>query len=103
MFGVANIVCRSDETNPAAEIPRLVAGYRDNSSLATPMMVLVRELPPAFGVSSRWVANMVPCASTTPPKTLVPPMSIPMLKLSTREDYLAMAVKVLPFPTSVQP
>ena len=80
MFGVASIVFRSDETNPAAETPTDETWYFSKSSFATSAIVCVNALPPWRGVSFLAVVKTFPVSSTTPPRTLVPPTSIPIVK-----------------------
>ena len=78
IFGVAKIVWRSDEIKPAAETPIESTGYLLNNSVATSAIVWVSTLPPSRGVSRRAVARISPVGETTPPRTLVPPTSMPM-------------------------
>ena len=79
MLGVASIVLRSDETNPAAETPIAAIVCSDISSIAVSAIVWVNALPPWRGVSLRAVAIIFPFSSTTPPKTFVPPTSMPIV------------------------
>ena len=79
MFGVANIVLRSEETKPAAETPTEETSYWAINSFAVSAIVCVNAAPPCRGVSLRAVATIFPVSSTTPPRTFVPPTSIPIV------------------------
>ena len=79
MFGVANMVLRSEETKPAADKPMLSTANSSRSSLATSAMVSIKCVPPSRGVSLLALLRTFPFSSTTPPRTLVPPISIPIV------------------------
>ena len=81
MLGVASIVLRSDEIKPAAETPTASTSNSCIKSCATSAIVFVSAAPPSRGVSRRAVFTIEPLSSTTPPKTLVPPTSMPRAKL----------------------
>ena len=73
------MVLRSDETHPVAETPTESTGCFAFNSLATSAIAAVSAAPPALGVSRRAVSITFPDSSTTPPKTLVPPTSTPIV------------------------
>ena len=79
IFGVASIVCRSDETNPAAETPIDWTEYSAINSLATSAIAWFSNAPPSRGVSRRALLSTLPDSSTTPPRTFVPPTSTPIV------------------------
>ena len=79
IFGVASMVFRSDDTNPAADTPTETTSNFSINSFAVSAIVRVKATPPWRGVSFRAVARIFPFSSTTPPRTLVPPTSIPIV------------------------
>ena len=87
MFGVAKIVFRSDEINPAADTPIASLSNSRPNSFATSAIAWVRARPPSRGVSRRAVARISPVVLTTPPRTLVPPTSMPMVLEATKLSF----------------
>ena len=79
MLGVASIVLRSDETNPAAETPTESIVNCAINSCATSAIAWVSAGPPSRGVSRLAVLTTDPNSSTTPPRTFVPPTSTPIV------------------------
>ena len=73
------MVFLSDETNPAAEIPTESTVYLLINSRATSAMTAVRASPPSRGVSRRASTRISPEVFTTPPRTFVPPTSMPIV------------------------
>ena len=79
IFGVPTTVLLSDEMNPGTEIPIECISCDCINSLATSAITLTAAMPPSGAVSFRAVARISPDGVTTPPKTFVPPTSIPIV------------------------
>ena len=93
IFGAPMRVWRSDETSVAAEIPTLVTSYFPASSRMTSEIVEVKALPPLLGVSRRVLSKISPAKFTTPPRTLVPPISTPILSKKLSFNLLLQLVQ----------
>ena len=80
MFPAAITVLRSDETIPAVLTPIPEISWDFCNSLTTSIITFIKSWPPDFGVSFRKLPKIFPLVSTTPPKTLVPPISMPTVR-----------------------
>ncbi len=97
-FGAKSTVERLESIQPAAPMPTAWMSWPAASS-ATSSMMTSRVLPTSSaGVSRRACTRTVPVSSTTPPATLVPPTSTPMVSVTAATPLCCATRAHLPSP-----